>query len=144
MRVFYIFNLKSEFRYLYQDHPYSLFQMLKKIYSLEEKELLYGKSLFCQLIHSFDKEKLDSDLFIKLHQEMPYSKKENIHYMNNLYKNEVSRLEIKKTYMRLEIENQSSTFFDIIKELDLNLFVCDFKNLDYFFIIHGKNSCLSA
>lgn len=138
MRVFYIFNIKEEFKYLYKNHPLALYQMLKKIYRLEKRDLLYGKSLFQQLIDPIHKAQLDNTLFIKLHQQMPYSKKEDIHYINNLYKNEVSRLEVKTTHIRLEMENDTTSFISILKEINLNLFVCDFEHFRYFFIDEEK------
>lgn len=138
MRVFYIFNIKEEFKYLYQNHPLALYQMLKKIYQLEKEELLYGKSLFHQLIQPFNKIQLDNMLFIKLHQKMSYSKKKNIHYINNLYKNEVSRLEVKNTHIRLEMDNSTTSFISILKDLELNFFVCDFEHFQYFFIDEVK------
>lgn len=139
MRVFYIFNIKEEFKYLYKDHFFDLFHMLKKIYSLKEEDLLYGKTLFHQLTSSFNKIDLDNLLFIKLHQDMPYSKRGNIHYMNNLYKNEVSRLEIKTAYIRLELESNTSSFLEILGQLNKNLFACDFEHFEYFFIEQSKN-----
>ncbi len=138
MRVFYIFNIKEEFKYLYQNHPLTLYQMLKNIYRLQKEDVLYGKSLFQQLIQPLHKIQIDNSLFIKLHQQMPYSKKKDIHYINNLYKNEVSRLEVKTTYIRLEMENNKTSFISILKDLDLNLFVCDFDHFRYFFIDEVK------
>ncbi|MCI8347655.1 MAG: sporulation inhibitor of replication protein SirA [Bacilli bacterium] len=144
MRVFYIFNIKEELKYLYQNHTLTLYQTLKKIYQLEKSDLVYGKSLFQQLIQPLNKLKIDNSLFIKLHQQMPYSKKKDIHYINNLYKNEVSRLEVKVTHIRLEMDNDTTSFISILNELNLNLFVCDFEHFEYFFIDEGKKSCIST
>lgn len=144
MRVFYIFNIRKEFKYLYQNHPLTLYQVLRKIYQLKKEDLVYGKSLFQQLIQPLNKLKIDNTLFIKLHQQMPYSKKKDIHYINNLYKNEVSRLEVKITHIRLEMESDTTSFISILNELNLNLFVCDFEHFEYFFIDDCKKSCIST
>ena len=53
---------------------------------------------------------------------------------SDLYKNEVSRLVINNSFLRLELEQNYSTFFKILKEEDNNLFACSFKNTDFFFL----------
>ena len=55
-------------------------------------------------------------------------------YINNLYKNEISRLKVNKSYLKLELEQNYSTFFDILKEEDNNLFACSFQKCDFFFL----------
>lgn len=138
MRTFYIFNIKKEFKYLYKDSPSSLYEMLHQIYNLGKDDVIYGKNIFNQLTSRIDKEFLDRYLYIKLHQEIPYSKRGEIHFMNNLYKDEVSRLIIKKAYIKIETESSFSSFFPYLCELNGNFFACDFINLDFFFLDNIK------
>lgn len=134
MKVYYIFKLKKEFINLYKDNPSVLFNILKSIYFLDRTEVDYGYNLFKQLISPYSKNELDRKLYIKLHQEIPYSKRKNIHCINNLYKDEVSRLIVNNFYLKLELEQEHSSFFEILnKEMD-NLFACCFKSVDFFFI----------
>ena len=134
MKVYYIFKIKKEFVNLYKDTPSILYNILKSIYYLDKEEVEYGYNLFRQLIIPIKKKNLDRKIFIKLHQDVPYTKRKNIHYINNLYRNEVSRLIINNYYIKLEAEQNFSSFFEIInKELD-NLFVCNFKSIDFFFL----------
>jgi len=134
MRVYYIFRLKRQFINLYKDNPSVLFNILKSIYYLDKADAIYGYNLFNQLIFPYDKNKLDRELFIKLHKEIPYSKRHDMHLINNLYKDEVSRLEVNNFYIKLEVEQEYSTFFEILREEMDNLFVCSFKNVDFFFL----------
>jgi hypothetical protein len=134
MKVYYIFKIKDDIVNLYKDTPSVLYNILKTIYYLEKEEVDYGYNLFNQLIVPIPKNKLDRSIFIELHQDIPYSKRRNVHYINNLYRNEISRLEINNTYIRLEQEQNYSSFYKILnKELD-NLFFCSFKNIDFFFL----------
>lgn len=134
MKVYYIFKIKKEIANLYKDTPSILYNILKSIYYLDKDEVTYGYNLFNQLIIPIKKKNLDRKIFIKLHQDAPYTKRKNIHYINNLYRNEVSRLVINNYYLKIEAEQKSSSFFNIInKELD-NLFVCNFKSTDFFFL----------
>jgi len=134
MKVYYIFNIKKEFINLYKDSPSVLYNILRSIYYLDKEEVEYGYNLFKQLTNKIEKNKVDRDLFIKFHSSIPYSKRKDIHCINNLYKNEVSRLVVNNSYLKLELEQNYSTFFDILKdELD-NLFVCSFQKCDFFFL----------
>ena len=134
MRVYFIFDIKEEFINLYKGNERVLYNILKQIYYLEKEEVEYGYHLFKQLINSLDKIKIDRYLFLKLHQDIPYSKRNNIHYYNNLYKDEISRLEVKHSYIRIEAEQLSSSFFHYLTLLNSRLFVCEFKYQDYFFL----------
>ena len=134
MKVYYIFTIKKEFINLYKDSPSTLFQILKSIYYLDKAEVEYGYHLFKQLIEPFNKNQLDRELFIKFHQDIPYSKRKDTHYINNLYRNEISRLTIHNSFCKLELEQNFSSFFPILEEEYHNLFVCAFQKTDFFFL----------
>ena len=134
MKVYFIFDIKKEFKALYKGNERVLYNILKQIYYLEKNEVEYGYNLFNQLINKINKNDLDRKIFIKYHQDIPYSKRNQTHYINNLYKDEISRLTIKSSYMRLEVENNSKAFFEILSNFSENYFVCDFKNHEYFFL----------
>ncbi|MBQ2639315.1 MAG: sporulation inhibitor of replication protein SirA [Bacilli bacterium] len=134
MRVYFIFDIKVEFINLYYGNEIILYNILKQVYKLDEYELTYAYNIFNQIINKIDKTKLDRYLYIKLHQNIPYSKKNNIHIYNNLYKDEVSRLLVKRSYIKIECENKHSSFLEVLKNYNQSLFVCDFKNQDYFFL----------
>ncbi|MBQ6323685.1 MAG: sporulation inhibitor of replication protein SirA [Bacilli bacterium] len=134
MKTYYIFKIKKEFVNLYKDTPSVLYNILKNIYYLEREEADYGYNLFKQLTIPLNKNKLDRDIFLKFHQDIPYSKRKNTHYINNLYRNEISRLTINNSYLKLEVEQNFSTFFKILEEESDDLFACPFKKVDFFFL----------
>lgn len=134
MKVYYIFKLKDEFIDLYKDTPSVLYNILRNIYYLDKEEVDYGYNLFKQLTLPIDKNRIDRDLFIKFHQDIPYFKRKDVHYINNMYKNEVSRLIISNSYLKLELDQNFSTFFKVLKEEDNNLFACSFQKTDFFFL----------
>ena len=135
MKVFYIFKIKKEIRNLYNSNQNALYNILKNIFINKSKEnIIYKKSILEQLIDLFNKDDLDRNLFILLHKKLIYCKRENIHYINDLYKDEISRMIIKNTYIKIYTETNYSSFFEIISNFDNNLFVCDFFQDNYFFI----------
>lgn len=134
MKVYFIFDIKDEYINLYQNNENVLYNILKQIYFLEKEDVQYGFNLFNQLINKIEKELVDRFIFLRLHQSMPYSKRNGIHYMNNLYKDEISRLIVKKSYIKIEAEQPTSSFFKTLETYYKNYFVCDFENQDYFFL----------
>ena len=143
MKVYYIFKLKEEFINLYKDTPSILYNILRSIYYLDKEEVDYGYNLFKQLTSPIEKSTLDRNLFIKYHREIPYSNRKDIHYINNLYRNEISRMIVSNCYIKLEVEQNFSTFFEILKEINSNLFACSFKTIDFFFLDDYPRICLS-
>ena len=138
MNVYFIFEIKDEFKKLYAGNERILFSILKQIYYLDKSELTFGYNLFSQLAKNIRKNQLDQRIYIDFHQDIPYSKKGQIHYINNLYKDEISRLEIKRSYIKLETEQPYSTFFTALKSFSENYFVCEFSKHDYFFLNEDK------
>ena len=134
MKVYYIFKITKEFVNLYKDFPSVLYNILRSIYYLDKESVEYGYNLFNQLINTIDKYKLDRELYIDMHKDIPYIKKQDIHIINNLYKDEVSRLRINNFFMKLELDQEYSTFYDYLKNKEDNLFICDFKETDFFFL----------
>lgn len=134
MKVYYAFKLKNEFVNLYKNNPSVLFNILKSIYYLDKTEATYGFNLFKQLILPINKNYLDRHLYIKLHKDIPYIKRDNVHCINNLYKDEVSRLIITNFYLKLELDQDNSSFFKILDEEINNLFICNFEYTDFFFL----------
>ena len=134
MKVYFIFDLKDEFIKLYSGNERVLYNILKQIYCLDKEEINFGYNLFSQLTNFINKPEIDRKIFLQFHQDIPYSKRGQIHYINNLYKDEISRLEIKRSYIKLESEQTTSTFFSILKNFSPNYFVCEFNTQDYFFL----------
>lgn len=134
MRTYYIFEIKTEFHKLYKDGANSLYLVLKQLFFLKKQDSEYGFSVFNQIVEKLDKYKLNKDIFIKYHKEATYTKLDNEHIINNLYKDEVSILTIKNSYMLLNSNHNYSSFFNILPDYSSNYFIVDFKNDDYFFL----------
>ena len=101
---------------------------------MKRHEMSYGFNLFQQLTEKIDKNKLDREIYIKYHDEMVYSKNHDEHIINNLYKDEISILIIKSTYILINANRNYSSFFTILESLGDEYFVCDFVSQDYFWI----------
>lgn len=138
MRTYYVFKMKREFVNLYRENANSLFNVLKHLYYMKKHEIDYGFNLFSQLTERINKDELDRKIYVKYHSEMVYSKNDNEHVINNLYKDEVSILTIKNTYILITANRNYSSFFNVIDSLGDEYFVCDFINQDYFWVNNIK------
>ena len=134
MKVYYVIKIKKEFVNLYEEVPSVLYNILKSIYYLDKESVEYGYNLFTQLISTIDKYELDKKLYIELHKNVPYIKKKDIHIINNLYNDEVSRLRINNFFMKLELDQDYSSFYKYLKNKEDNLFICNFKETEFFFL----------
>ena len=138
MRTFYIFKIKEEVQKLYFESPENLYHILKYLYYLRKKENAYGVGFFHQLVDIIDKHSLNRNIFIKYQKERVYSKLRGIHVINDLYKDEISSLDIKYSYILIECNQNTSSFFSILSEASNDFFICDFVNEDYFWLSDTK------
>ena len=134
MRRFYIFSVRDELLALYKDNPGNLYKILESIYQMKDDEITYGYNLFKQICISIDSLNLSNRLYLTMHDDLVYTKIDNEHIINNLYKDEVSILKIKKSHIVLDCNTSYSTFFTFLNKYNKNYFICDFKEGDYFFL----------
>lgn len=133
MRTFFIFNVNSSFAYLMKENPYNLFSSLENLYYLDDEDLNIGINFFEHIIVPFDKEKINNDLFEKNKNNDNYTITKNKHRIFNKYKNEYTNIEVKLSYLVLKTNKLDC---NILRQLNYSkdLFLCDFKNKDYFFL----------
>ncbi len=138
MRIYYVFDIRSEYVDLYKETPNSLYNVLHQLYYMRKKDLEYGFNMFKQLANRIDKDEVDKNIFLKLHNKMTYVKKGDNHIINNLYKDEVSALKVKYSYILINTNKSYTDFFNVLALDNRNYFVCDFINNDYFFLSNIK------
>lgn len=138
MRRYFIFRVKEEFFKLYKENPASLYHNLRRILYNDKKYIKYSFNLYNQIIRKLNKDQLDQYLYIKLHNKMFYIKKGNQHIINNLYKDEISILEVRNSCIMIEVNKNDSMFFDFLNQYYNHYFVCDFVNQDYFWLQNMK------
>lgn len=134
MRLYYVFNVKSEIVNIYKDKPSSLYKILENIYFMHQEEVNYGFSIFKQLTNRIKVGEVNNEIYIKLHKDLVYSKTNEEHIINDLYHDEVSILKVKNSHILIESNKSFSSFFKLLNEINPSFFVCDFKEKDFFFI----------
>ena len=139
MKEYFIFNIKKEFARLYRDKPSELFFILNRIYYMKEIDKEYGYNLFEQIALFYDKESVNDFVTRRYIDKIMYSYTNNEHIINNLFLNEISILKIKSSNLKVETNIENPTFFNDLKDLPFNLFVCNFKEQDFFFLKSYKH-----
>ena len=134
MNEFYIFDIKESFYKLYKDKPGELYFIFNRIYNMKKSDKEYGYNLFCQISNFLNKKYINKILKDKYKDRIMYSCCDNEHIINNLFLNEITILTVKNPNIKIESNIDKPSFFEDLKDLKLHLFVCDFKNNNYFFI----------
>ena len=134
MRRFYIFSIREELLELYKENPDNLYKILNSIYHMKEEEIVYAYNLFQQICIKIDNLDINNKLYLKLHNDLVYTKLQDEHIINNLYKDEISVLKVKKSHLILDCNTSYSSFFNILNQNNANFFICDFQSGDYFFL----------
>lgn len=132
MRTFYIFNVNKELSILTKDSPYMLFKSFESIYKSKRNDLYIASFLYEQLASSFNQNTINKKISNYYQDSDYYMYRNNSHKYYNKYKDEKIDLEVKHSYI---IVNSNTTKIELLKSLNnLNLFVCDFENKDYFWL----------
>ena len=138
MRKFYIFKINDEFYSLTKNCPYNLYKSLEQIYRINKTNLNEAYNLFSSLCLPFDQNKLNINIFNKYKDNESYVKFNNVHMINDYFSKESSKLTINKTHLTLTTSKANPIYFDNLKNIK-GIFVCDFNNVDYFYL---ENICL--
>ena len=134
LRIYYIFNIRKDVYNIYKDTPSVLFNFFNNLYYIDKKDLDCANTVFKQVANKYNKELLDLKIYIKLHNKMRYIKRKEEHIINDIFKNEISIMKIKKSYVVINSNCNYSEFFNILNYFYKNSFVCDFNNQDYFYL----------
>lgn len=133
MRTFYLFKIKSNYSTITKNNPYNLYKAIEDIYYLKQEQLLTGYNFFNQIRDTFNKEYLDNNIFEYYKNKYTYTKVNNTHMINDYYSDEKSKLIINKNYLMIKTTLEYSSFLKAITKKQ-NIFVCDFDNIDYFWL----------
>lgn len=131
MRTYYIFNVNKYYNYMYKDKPYKMYKIFEEIYYSKNYNSIKIYNVLEEIANPFNKIMLNEYIYYEYKLKYGYKRKENIHYLNTTEK---SILRINNYNIKIETEGNYSEFFNEINNYNNNLFVCDFENMDYFWL----------
>ena len=131
MRKYYLFLIQKDFVPIYERHSMILYQTLENLFYLKEEDFRYGITLFEQLCRPFPIEVLTDYMDKRFEQKIVKKKNKYLFVHKN---NEKSLLCF---YNACIILFSTHNFPKVLKIFDIfskNIFICDFKNRDYFWL----------
>ena len=111
MRTYYIFNVNKYYGYMYKDNPFKMYKIFEEIYYSRDYNSIKAYHVLEEIANPFNKIMLNEYIYNEYKYKYGYKRKDNIHYLNTTDKS------------ILRINNYNN-----------NLFVCDFENMDYFWL----------
>lgn len=140
MRIYYIFLIKKEIYEITKNKPENLYKLLESIYLLNNDDVVLGFKMFdkiCRVIPKKNFNKLIRDTNI---ENLTYTCFGNTHTINDFLNNETTKLILNNSHIKIKSNTFYPCFFKDFENIP-NLFVCDFINMDYFYLknISSKN-----
>ena len=131
MRTYYIFNVNKYYSYMYKDNPFKMYKIFEEIYYSRDYDSVKTYHILEEIANPFNKIMLNEYIYFEYKLKSGYKRKDNIHYLSTT---ERTTLRINNYNIKLETESNYSVFFNDISNYNNNLFVCDFENMDYFWL----------
>ncbi len=144
MRIYYIFSIKNDIYEVTKNKPSNLYIALERIHLMSNDELSLSIKMYEKLIKTIDKKNIDLLLKSINKDNINYTCYNNSHIINDFYTNESTKLIINNTYIKVKSNASFPSFFKDIKNIP-NLFVCDFINMDYFYLSEiSSHTCVKV
>ncbi|MDD3341060.1 MAG: sporulation inhibitor of replication protein SirA [Bacilli bacterium] len=129
MRTYHLFIIKSEFYQTYLTHSFSLYKTLENLYQIKREDASFGAALFHQLC-----EYQNEDLLNQYFREKKFPTYRKSYILFNEKRKEKTFLFIKPSRLIVVTNKNVPRIFKILNYYNYYLFVCDFKNKDYFWL----------
>lgn len=122
MREYNLFVIKNEYLNVYQNNPFQLFEILKKLFNMN-KNLNYGITFYEQLCNYITPDTLRYYLNTKY----------NLDNYNKFYIDKTF-IELKPSRIVIKSRYNIPNIIKVFNCYNRNIFVCDFINGDYFWL----------
>ena len=132
MRVFYIYNVNDYFKSVYDNYPYKLYKMLEDAYLTNKHNTKESIKLYEQITTRYNKLFINNYIFANNKLDISYYHKDDKHLITN--NNEYTKLEVNRYYLKIKTNINYPKFFNNINIYSDNIFICDYKNNDYFWL----------
>ena len=133
MRVYYIFTIKKETYETTKKNPESLYKILESIKNLKKEDANIGFKMFDHMCSKVDKKNINKLLRDTNLDNLSYMTFNYTHTINDFLNNESTKLELYNSYIKITSNAMYPSFFRSLFSVPY-LFVCDFNNMDYFFL----------
>lgn len=131
MRTYYIFKINKYFAYIYKRWPYKMYKIIEELYYTKEYDMLLSYKYYKKFAIEFNKLAINEYVYKINRENKHYQRDNNIHILNN---DKYNKLTVNNTCIILKTNDIYSVFLNDLNNYSDNIFVCDFKNKDYFWL----------
>ncbi len=131
MRTYYIFKINKYFAYIYKKWPYKMYKIIEELYYTKDYDMLVSYKYYQKFAIEFNKLDLNEYIYNLNKKNKNYRRDNNIHIIEN---GKYNKLVINSTCIILKTNDIYSIFLNDLNVYLDNIFICDFKNKDYFWL----------
>ena len=116
-----------------RDTPYNLYRTIEHLYYVDEYNMGVSFKLYNDIFSTFNKEYVDKKIYSLFRNYKYYIYDNEKHMIINKYRPENTYLKVYKSHIILKSDIIKPTLL-LNYLMSEDLFVCDFKNKDYFWL----------
>ena len=131
MRTYYIFAINKYFAYIYKRWPYKMYKIIEELYYTKDYDMLLSYKYYQKFAVEFNKMAINEYVYTVNKESEYYQRDNNIHIIEN---DKYNKLIVNNTCIILKTNDVYSVFLNDLNVYLDNIFVCDFKNKDYFWL----------
>ena len=131
MRTYYIFKINKYFAYIYKRWPYKMYKIIEELYYARDYDMLISYKYYQRFATLFDKKTVNEYIYSLNKHNLKYQRDNNIHIINN---DKYNKLTVNSTCLILQTDDIYSIFLNDLSVYLDNVFICDFKNKDFFWL----------
>ena len=131
MRTYYIFKINKYFAYIYKRWPYKMYKIIEELYYTKDYDMLISYRYYKKFALEFNKLAINEYIYNINKGNNNYYRDNNIHILNN---DNYNKLKVNSACLILKTNDIYSVFLNDLSEYLDNVFICDFKNKDYFWL----------
>lgn len=131
MRTYYIFKINKYFAYIYKRFPFKMYKIIEELYHAKEYDILLSYKYYQRFAIEFNKLAINEYIYNLNKQNKNYQRDNNIHIIIN---EKYNKLTINQMCIILKTNDIYSVFLNDLNVYLDNIFICDFKNNDYFWL----------
>ena len=131
MRTYYIFKINKYFAYIYKRWPYKMYKIIEELYYTKDYDMLISYRYYKKFALEFNKLSINEYIYNINKGNNNYYRDNNIHILNN---DNYNKLKVNSACLILNTNDIYSVFLNDLSEYLDNVFICDFKNKDYFWL----------
>lgn len=131
MRTYYIFKINKYFAYIYKRFPFKMYKIIEELYHTKEYDILLSYKYYQRFAIEFNKLAINEYIYNLNKRNKNYQRDNNIHIIIN---EKYNKLTINQMCIILKTNDIYSVFLNDLNVYLDNIFICDFKNNDYFWL----------